>query len=293
MVRFQRALALLREHKYKEAKELLTLLLSENPSDPDILFNLGMLHTELGEPDKAIEMLTLCLARAEEKANVHVAIGFAWSEKGDLRAARHHTEEALTLDADNPYAHRNLGGILAKLGDHHGAVSHMRKAYTLKPDEPSIVYGLALALRTAGDVGEADRLFAEVIKMDAPDALKELARDERRKTALEGFKSQGLRTDAVMYCLEALISLGKRTEARVREIAFEIALLGRSGLDVNNPDKRYKLRSLSGEFSGLELACMMYVGFKIIDPTVDIGFDMAREYAAAQQFLALGTQDGA
>ena len=31
---------------------------------------------------------------------------------------------------------------------------------------------------------------------------------------------------------------------------------------------------------------MEYVGFKIVDPTVDMGFDIAAEYAAARRIRA-------
>lgn len=44
---------------------------------------------------------------------------------------------------------------------------------------------------------------------------------------------------------------------------------------------KHQLRSLPGDFSGLHVLCIKYVGFKIIDPTVDIGFDIATEYAEA------------
>jgi len=52
---------------------------------------------------------------------------------------------------------------------------------------------------------------------------------------------------------------------------------------VNDPSGKYMLRSLPGNFSGLHLLCLQYVGFKIIDPTVDIGFDIAAEYEEARR----------
>ena len=47
--------------------------------------------------------------------------------------------------------------------------------------------------------------------------------------------------------------------------------------------KKYQLHSLPGRFSGLHMVCLMYAAFKIIDPTADIGFDLAKEYALAKQ----------
>ncbi len=37
------------------------------------------------------------------------------------------------------------------------------------------------------------------------------------------------------------------------------------------------LTSLPGLFSDLRLLCIKYVGFKIIDTSVDLGFDIAAE----------------
>jgi hypothetical protein len=50
---------------------------------------------------------------------------------------------------------------------------------------------------------------------------------------------------------------------------------------VNDPAEQYSLRSIPGKFSGLHLLCIEYVGFQIIDPKVDIGFDLSAEHAAA------------
>jgi len=70
--------------------------------------------------------------------------------------------------------------------------------------------------------------------------------------------------------------------ADVRKVTFEVAVLGRSGLDVNDPEKRHTLQSIPGQsFSGLRLVSTMYVGFKRIDPAMDVGFDLSKEYEAA------------
>lgn len=53
------------------------------------------------------------------------------------------------------------------------------------------------------------------------------------------------------------------------------------GMQVNDPAEQYSLNSIPGKFSGLHLPCIEYVGFKLIDPSVDLGFDLTAEYAAA------------
>ena len=39
----------------------------------------------------------------------------------------------------------------------------------------------------------------------------------------------------------------------------------------------------NGDFSGLHLSAIEYIGFKFIDPTVDIGLDIAAECAEARR----------
>jgi hypothetical protein len=80
----------------------------------------------------------------------------------------------------------------------------------------------------------------------------------------------------VLY-FQAVAQSGKLTQ----KIAFEIAMLGSRGLDVSDSAERYTLQSISGNFSGLHLLCFQYVGFQIIDPKVDLGFDLLAEYQTA------------
>ena len=77
---------------------------------------------------------------------------------------------------------------------------------------------------------------------------------------------------AVWFLLDALKRYEPMDVEQVRAIAFEIGMLGRSGLDYASPDKKYTLRSIPGEtFSGLHLMCLMHAGFKRVAPEYDVG----------------------
>ena len=60
-----------------------------------------------------------------------------------------------------------------------------------------------------------------------------------------------------------------------------IAMLGRNGLDINDPTDKYTLKALPGSFSGLHLLAIMYTAFRQIDPTMETGADFGAEYQAA------------
>ena len=86
-----------------------------------------------------------------------------------------------------------------------------------------------------------------------------------------------------MFCLAALEEFERLPSAEVQAVVFEIAALGQGGLAVNEPARKYALKSLPGRtFSGLQLVAMMYVGFKGIDPSTDVGFDLSKEYEQAR-----------
>lgn len=82
-------------------------------------------------------------------------------------------------------------------------------------------------------------------------------------------------------CRQAIALLDKVGSDQSRTITFEIAMLGRSGLDINDPEPKYRLKSAPGEFTGLQLVAIMYVGLKRLAPDADPGIDLAKEYAQA------------
>ncbi len=65
----------------------------------------------------------------------------------------------------------------------------------------------------------------------------------------------------------------------IQEITFEIGMLGKYGLDINDPQESHVLRALPGRtFSALQLICITYAGFKKIDPGTDLGEYLGEEW---------------
>jgi len=87
---------------------------------------------------------------------------------------------------------------------------------------------------------------------------------------------------AVFYFLDAFKRYDDMTPEQVRNTAFEIAMIGRSGLDYASPEEKYELQSLPDrKFSGLHLMCLMYAGFKRIAPEQELGMDLNDPYLTA------------
>ena len=91
---------------------------------------------------------------------------------------------------------------------------------------------------------------------------------------------------AVWFLLDALQRYAPMDVEQVRAIAFEIATLGRSGLDYASPDKKYTLQTIPDEsFSGLHLMSLMHAGFKRIAPDLDSGMDLEEPFLQALELF--------
>ncbi|GAG74318.1 unnamed protein product, partial [marine sediment metagenome] len=95
-----------------------------------------------------------------------------------------------------------------------------------------------------------------------------------------------LRISSSVLCSNSFRAPTKYKTASMRK---PLALKGQSGLDINNPDIKYTLNSLAGEFTGLQLVSYMYVGFNKIAPDQDIGVDLSDEYNMALKLF--GSED--
>jgi tetratricopeptide (TPR) repeat protein len=289
------AAALLEKRQHQLAVPILLGLLAEAPADPEILYNLGMAESDLGQLDDAVTHLSALVSSHPEHVNAQVALGVAHGRAGRTVDAIAAFETALAISPENPWAQRNLGAMLGKAGRHSEAEPHFREAARLLPNDPQSLYGLAhilVALGGDGHVKEADGLFRAAIAIDPESDLAEVCRRELSAIAHRQFRERGggpLRMDAVMYLAGAMKTFRAMPVEDVKKVTFEIAVLGMQGLDVNDAEKKHRLRSLPGDFSSLHLLAILYAGMKLLDPGADPGFDLSAEYAAARNLFAAET----
>jgi hypothetical protein len=124
------------------------------------------------------------------------------------------------------------------------------------------------------------------------DYLRVLARSELREIAVRELKARGPRMDAVSYLLDAMRLFRGKSLQEIQEITFEIGILGKYGLDINDPQESHVLRALPGRvFSALQLICIMYAGFKRIEPGMDIGVDLGEEWGMAERVGGEGEEE--
>ena len=92
-----------------------------------------------------------------------------------------------------------------------------------------------------------------------------------------------------MYMLAALQYFNGMPLAKIKEIGFEIGLQGQQGIDHENMEQRYYLKSIPDkEFTGLQILSYMYVAFHFIDPALDTGLKFKKEFEAAKGLFESG-----
>jgi len=108
--------------------------------------------------------------------------------------------------------------------------------------------------------------------------------DAEMKEFVEAQGNKGINMAVVMYMADALQYFSGRSKDKVREVGFEIAHLGRFGI---NPEKKesYHLSSVPGNtFTGWRLLAYMYVSWSIFEPSQlkELQLDFAKEHEMAE-----------
>lgn len=283
MTDFERAIKELQLGNYSEGMVILQELLKHDPENIDILYNLGICYSEMGLLKKSIETLERCTQLAPTFDNALVALGFSYFQSGSNEKAMALFDKALEIDPDNVYALKNKGALKNKSGKPDQALTIYKQADRLMPDNPEIVLGLGQSYEYTDQLTKAAECYKRVRILYSSDLIREKALEGLNRIAVAELKQagQGQRADVIMYCLAAIEYFAKASNEKVKEVSFEIAMLGNAGLSINDPAKKYSLESLEGKFSGVELLCYMFVGFKIIDESLPQFADLENEYQQA------------
>ena len=284
---FNHARSLLKKGNYRDADPILHSLHARYPDDAELLYDYGMMLSDQGRLDLACSLLQRLVEIEPDHSNGWTALGVALARTGDKPEALKAFQRALQLAPANPYALRNAGAILGEAAPAE-ALPLFEKAAAMLPDDQQTLLGHGVCLLHLGRTKEADCVLSKCIEVNPLSDTAEQARIAITRLAHQTMRNAvagNLRPDVVMYCLEALKYFEESGCDKANTIAMEIAMLGRGGLDINNPAQKYTLHSLPGKFSGMRLVSMMYVGFQIISPEQNVGIDLSREYAEAKKLF--------
>ena len=102
---------------FEGAVEFLQKLLEESPEDDALLYNLGLVYHEGGEPERSLETMLRAVEVNPENADALNFIGYTWAERGtNLDEAEEYVRRALELMPDNGFIVDSLGWVFYMRG---------------------------------------------------------------------------------------------------------------------------------------------------------------------------------
>ncbi|MCU0595214.1 MAG: tetratricopeptide repeat protein [Desulfobacterota bacterium] len=281
-------MGLVRQRAFGHAETILRTLFSRYPDDRRVLFNLGIILCEQGRLPESTEMLRRLTRAAPDFGEAWNVLGVALSREGKRKAALRAFRKSLDLDPKNGTALRNLGALMARK-DPKEALYYLKQAAKRLPSDQSAQHVYAEALRNTGSLTDADLVLKKAIALNEHSEIADVCREARMEIARESLKGmvpRGLRTDIVVFCLTALESFQKVGREGTKAVVYELSSIANCGLNLKDRISRFRLLSLPGEFSALQLVVSMYVGLKKTAPRTDPGIDFSKEYAFALALLA-------
>jgi tetratricopeptide (TPR) repeat protein len=280
---FAYAMSLLHQGAYKQAEPILRALRKHGEDENGMIaLNLGMVLSDQQQLDEALVLLREAVEKSPTSADAWNSLGIAYQRKRELKPALDALRKSHELAPENPYTLRNLAALLLESSSAESLI-YAKRAADLLPGDQRTLFGYAVALERNGDPGTASTILKRAINVAPFTQLAEACRAELTKLAHSGMRERGgeLRMDVVHYLISAIETFGNLGKQKTGLITYEIAMLGRSGLDINDPTPKYTLKSLEGSFSALQLLAHMYAGVKQLSPGDDPGVDFSKEYEQA------------
>lgn len=278
----QKALDMLNAGQVKQALPVLRTLYHKDPHDVDTLYRLGLAYSELGEYQQATELLEKAVDLAPDHIHALVGLGVAEVAAGNLLIAEDWLRKALSLEPDNRWALRNLAGTLMQQHRFDESLSAIKKSLAVAPDDIAMMIAYGDCLIELGRSDESEMHFRMAVKTGGPEYLVDIAKERLTEKSEKALRSSGeIRPDVVQYMKDALTRFKSMDVSQIQNLAFEIALLGNKGLNINDPTQRHEIQAWPGEFSGLHLISIMFAAFQQFAPGTDVGIDLSEEYRIA------------
>ncbi len=129
-----KAIALLKEQKYKAAGELLSKAITEYPDSAELISERGVLHLHLGNKQEALQDMDKAVELQPQNSYRYSSRAYTKDRFGDTEGAIEDYQVAVNLDPEDDIAHNNLGLLQEKLGYIDKAKRNFEKADRLNQE---------------------------------------------------------------------------------------------------------------------------------------------------------------
>lgn len=169
---------------YKKAKEIYSQAITRDKKLSDkhnwtLYYARGICLERLGEWEEAEEDFLYALELKPDQALVLNYLGYSWIEQGkNLERAQEMVRKAVDLRPKDGFITDSLGWVLYKLGKYEEAVKYLELATTLELHDPTIHDHLGDAYWQVGRKIEARFEWEKVLKMNPSEELEKTVREK-------------------------------------------------------------------------------------------------------------------
>lgn len=221
--RLLHARLLMTSGRLADAREELALLLAEQPSDAEALYNLAQLEGLEGNAEHRRELLEKVVSLVPGHADALAGLGDLSLEKGDTTAAGRFFEAALGADSANLAALLGMSELRAREKDWAGSAEAAGRAVEAEPAYPFAYIDRARARKALGETVGAIQDYSRAIELDPAYPWSYIDRgrlyldEARREDALADFGMATIRGPEIFagwaYRAQMLYDAGRDEEA--------------------------------------------------------------------------------
>jgi tetratricopeptide (TPR) repeat protein len=168
-VRLKRAaeIQLLRDNKlFDRARTSLKIAIAQNPDDPDLVYDLAMVHEKLGDLVEMERLLRSLIAAKPDDPHAYNALGYSLADRNlRLSEAKQLITKALELSPGDPFITDSLAWAEFRSGNNDEALRLLQSAFKDKPDA-EIAAHLGEVLWAANRQQDALQVFKEGVKLN-------------------------------------------------------------------------------------------------------------------------------
>lgn len=149
-----------------EALDRCSRLVESIPADPQLRFNLGLVHEARGELDRALACYDAALALSDGCRPALLNRGLVLARLGRLAEAHENNRRAAERFPALADSHFNLAETALARSRYDEAIEHCDRALRLDPGHVGALFDRALALAARGRIEEAEAVFGHARRLD-------------------------------------------------------------------------------------------------------------------------------
>jgi tetratricopeptide (TPR) repeat protein len=237
---------LVSQGRWEEAYALLLQYANQQPNDPLLQYQLGLIIFNLGRFESAIEHFNKSLAVLPDNPEVQYQLGLALLKSNKPEAAMPLFRDACEKKSDFVLGHLHWGIALAGMGNVKGALEQFLKAAKMAPELTVAQYQAGLMNLAVGQFADALEFFKRSTQLDpnwaaafiglgqtymamgnANDAIACFATASRLEPEDNGIRKSwaatllaAARYDDAIRLYQDIINLGAKVSARDRAMAY-------------------------------------------------------------------------